>query len=72
MRIVPPYTGYWDRKYRRNFEGSIFDRMRSKHSVSVPGNVCDKTDRGQPNRFNKWYKLPRAAHRLYWRFHKEN
>jgi hypothetical protein len=27
----------------------------------------DPTNRGQPNRFNKWYKIPRKAHQLYWR-----
>lgn len=46
---------------------SPHDRIRWSHSVPNVGSRGDPTDRGQPNRFDKWYKLPRTAHQLYWR-----
>lgn len=46
---------------------SPHDRIRWSHSVPNVGCSNDPTARGQPNRFKKWNKIPRPAHRLYWR-----
>jgi hypothetical protein len=48
---------------------SFHQKIMSKRSCQVPGCYGDYTDRSQPGRFEKWYKLPRAAHRLFWRTH---
>lgn len=62
---MTPYHRYWNEKYRRNPLGSAHEKIRWSHTVQVPGNIGDKK-RGF-KRFDRWYKLPRAAHRLYWR-----
>jgi hypothetical protein len=59
---------FWNQPHRLRRE-SLHQRIRNKHSVPVPGWVGDHTDRSQPQRFEKWHKLPRAAHRLFWRTH---
>ena len=46
---------------------SPHDKIKWSHSVPNVGCVLDPTNRGQPNRFEKWYKIPRKAHRLFWR-----
>lgn len=46
---------------------SLHDAIRLRHAVPNVGCMGDPTDRGQPNRFKKWYKIPKTAHRLYWR-----
>jgi len=46
---------------------SPHDKIRWSHSVPNVGCGIDPTNRGQPNRFDKWYKIPRKAHQLYWR-----
>lgn len=46
---------------------SPHEKHRIKKSVPNVGCILDPTDRGQPNRFEKWYKIPRKAHQLYWR-----
>ena len=55
----------------RLYRESLHDAIRKKHYVQVPGYIGDLSDRGQPGRFKKWYKLPRAAHQLFWRTHKQ-
>ena len=60
---------FWNTPHRLQRE-SLHDKIRSKHCAQVPGHIGDPNDRGQPGRFDKWYKLPRKAHLLYWRFHK--
>lgn len=60
---------FWNSPIRIN-RMSSHQRMRAKHSVQVPGYRGDNTSRNQPGRFEKWYKLPAKAHRLYWRYHK--
>ena len=64
------YYRFWNDPHRLHRE-SIHQRIRSKHYVKVPGYRGDPTDRGQPKRFYKWYRIPRAAHRLFWRTHKQ-
>lgn len=44
-------------------------RIRTAHGYPTPGHKYDTTGRGQPGRFDKWLKLPKAAHRLFWRTH---
>jgi hypothetical protein len=61
---------FWNNPHRLRRE-SLQQRIHRKWFVQVPGCVGDPTDRGQPERFEKWYKLPRAAHRLFWRTHKK-
>lgn len=46
---------------------SPHQKLKFKHSVPNVGCFSDPTDRGQPNRFEKWYKYPRKAHQLYYR-----
>jgi hypothetical protein len=46
---------------------SPHEKIKWSHSVPNVGCLIDPTDRGQPNRFEKWYKIPRKAHQLYWR-----
>lgn len=60
---------FWNRKDRLERE-SPHQKIRNSHSAPCPGNIYDPNDRGQPGRFDKWYKLPDKAHKLYWRFHK--
>lgn len=62
------YFSFWNRKLARS-NGSTYQQLHEKWFVQVPGYQGDKTDRGQPKRFDKWYKRPRKAHRLFWRFH---
>ena len=57
---------FWNDPHRLHRE-SAHQRIRRKHSASVPGHIGDRTDRGQPGRFDKWNKLPASAHRLFWR-----
>jgi hypothetical protein len=59
---------FWNEPHRLRRQ-SPHQRVMDKHSVHVPGCLGDPNDRGQPKRFERWYKLPRAAHRLYWRHH---
>lgn len=70
MTVVMPimYQRYWNTKHRLERQ-PLWQKIHDKHYCAVPGNKCDPTDRGQPKRFEKWYKLPRAAHRLFWRTH---
>jgi hypothetical protein len=58
---------FWNDPHRLRRE-SLHQRIRNSRAVCVPGSVGDPTDRGQPARFEKWHKLPDAAHRLFWRF----
>lgn len=51
---------------------SYHDKIREKRWVLVPGCQGDPYDRGQPGRFDKWYRLPRTAHRLFWKIRKMN
>jgi hypothetical protein len=57
---------FWNDKRRVN-RMSPHDKIKLSHSAPNVGCMLDPTDRGQPNRFNKWYKIPRKAHQLYWR-----
>ena len=57
---------FWNDKHRVN-RMSPHDKIKLSHSAPNVGCILDPTNRGQPNRFNKWYKIPRKAHRLYWR-----
>lgn len=70
MSVNPPrfMWRFWNDPHRLQRE-SLHLRLRDKHSVRVPGCMGDPNDRGQPRRFDKWHKLPVAAHRLYWRHH---
>jgi hypothetical protein len=52
---------------RRLYRESTHQKLRNARSVCVPGCIGDRTDRGQPGRFDKWNKLPASAHRLFWR-----
>lgn len=46
---------------------SRMDALKYKNKGSVPGNAFDK--KKGVKRFDKWYKLPKTAYKLYWRFH---
>lgn len=64
--------GGWEKFWnnpRRLYRASPYQRQRERHLCQVPGCRGDPNDRGQPKRFDKWYKLPRKAHQLYWRHH---
>jgi len=52
---------------QRLLRESPHDKIRNSHSAPNVGCISDPTNRGQPNRFKKWYKLPKSAHKLYWR-----
>jgi hypothetical protein len=60
---------FWNEPHRLR-RASPHQRMTALNGVSVPGHIGDKTDRGQPKRFQKWKKLPDKAHRLFWRLRK--
>lgn len=60
---------FWSEPHRLRRE-SLHQRIRNKHSVQTPGCLGDPTDRGQPGRFDKWYRLPESASRLFWRVRK--
>lgn len=62
------YFRFWNDRTRL-YRASFHQKLRNKHCVQVPGCLGDHTDRGQPERFAKWYKLPDTAHRLFWRTH---
>lgn len=57
---------FWNHPDRVN-RRSPHDKIKDSHRVPNVGCLIDPTDRGQPNRFDKWYKYPEKAHRLYWR-----
>ena len=57
---------FWNDKHRAS-RMSPHDKIKLSHSVPNVGCMSDPTNRGQPNRFNKWCKLPKSAHKLYWR-----
>ena len=45
-------------------------------SAKVPGNITDpkykkSTTFTKQTRFNRWYKLPNSACKLYWRTHRD-
>ena len=65
------YFKYMCKKYSTRTTESLQQRIRFSHTVNVPGCLGDPNDRGQPQRFEKWYKLPKAAHRIYWKHHKK-
>jgi hypothetical protein len=54
---------------QRLLRESLHDKIRNSHSVPNVGFMGDPTNQGKftKRRFNKWYKLPKSAHRLYWR-----
>jgi hypothetical protein len=54
---------------QRTGRSSLHNQIRWRHSAQVPGYQGDSTDRGQPCRFSRWYRLPKRAHQLYWRTH---
>ena len=62
------YIRYWNSRVSR-LSQSLQNTIKNKNLCSVPGHLGDATDRGQPGRFDRWYKLPRKAHKLYWRTH---
>lgn len=65
-----PMNRFWHEEHRL-WRESAHQKIRNKRFVQVPGCKGDPFDRGQPKRFQKWYRLPRAAHRLFWRTHKK-
>lgn len=71
MLYIGPNKGFWNWYYNKN-NGSITKRLWTKpgpKGCQVPGNMCD------PNykcfrAFDKWYKRPKKAHKLYWKLKK--
>lgn len=57
---------FWNDKHRAS-RMSPHHKIKFGHLVPNVGCLIDPTDRGQPNRFKKWYKIPQKAHQLYWR-----
>lgn len=66
-------------RYINNVFGSQqLDKLYLEKSVIVPFCIphCELLNESpfrtelQKLRFNKWYKLPRKAHKLYWKFHR--
>lgn len=57
---------FWNDPHRLR-RMSPHDKIKFKRLVPNVGCSIDPTNRGQPNRFDKWYKIPRKAHQLYWR-----
>jgi hypothetical protein len=58
-------------RYYKFINRMLKDRIVDKFvhiSSCVPGNILDS--RKGFKRFDKWYKLPRSAHKLYWRMQK--
>lgn len=62
------YHGYHQRRGER-MQMSRRDSM--KWTCPVPGSMADSKKTGV-NRFDRWYRLPRSAHMLYWRVRKSS
>lgn len=69
--IVGPYYRYINGVFQRQFR-PLQQRLRFGHVCTVPGHVGDREGRRRhiPGLFDRWYKRPDRAHRLYWRTHR--
>lgn len=65
-----PFDRYFRDKFTRALTSTspVNVRFCNKVHYPVPGYIGDNNYRCF-NKFDKWYKLPRSAHRLYWKTH---
>ena len=61
------YIRYWNNRIAKGMR--ITPVFKQNYYCLVPGYLGDKTHRCF-EKFEKWYKRPRKAHKLYWRLHK--
>lgn len=61
------YRRFWQERACR--EAPRHKLLAHRVPGRVPGNLYDRG--GNKHRFNRWYKLPQAAHKLYWRTHRD-